>query len=186
MAKFNIKLRKSRNQPTTAEGARGFTREPRTELFLLGVSNMVGEDTFYEGATDRDARFRDLVAAVAVADPDWFSRFVPWLRSGAMMRSASVVAALEGARAQVAAEIPGSRAVVDAALQRADEPGEALAYWLARHGRALPKPVKRGIADAAVRLYTERSLLKYDSVGSQVRFGDVIDLTPHREGRAAG
>lgn len=177
MAKFNIKLRKSRHQPTTAEGARGFTREPRTELFLLGVSNMVGEDTFYEGATDRDARFRDLVAAVAVADPDWFSRFVPWLRSGAMMRSASVVAALEGARAQVAAEIPGSRAVVDAALQRADEPGEALAYWLARHGRALPKPVKRGIADAAVRLYTERSLLKYDSVGSQVRFGDVIDLT---------
>ncbi|GGO31699.1 TROVE domain-containing protein [Micromonospora parathelypteridis] len=177
MAKFNLKLRKSRHQPMTAEGAPGFAREPRLELFLLGVSNMVGEDTFYEGSTTRDARFRDLVAAVAVADPDWFGRFVPWLRSGAMMRSASVVAALEGARAQVAAGIAGSRAVVNSALQRADEPGEALAYWLARHGRALPKPVKRGIADAAVRLYTERSLLKYDSVGSQVRFGDVIDLT---------
>ncbi|MEV1320437.1 TROVE domain-containing protein [Micromonospora arborensis] len=177
MAKFNLKLRKSRQQPATAEGAPGFTREPRLELFLLGVSTMVGEDTFYEGATARDTRFRDLVAAVAVADPDWFGRFVPWLRSGAMMRSASVVAALEGARAQVAAGIAGSRAVVNSALQRADEPGEALAYWLARHGRALPKPVKRGIADAAVRLYTERSLLKYDSVGSQVRFGDVIDLT---------
>ncbi|WP_433650359.1 TROVE domain-containing protein [Micromonospora zamorensis] len=177
MAKFNIKLRKGRQQPATAQGAPGFAREPRVELFLLGVSIMVGEDTFYEGATDRDARFRDLVATVAVADPDWFARFVPWLRSVAMLRSASVVAAVEGARAQVAAQIPGSRAVVDAALQRADEPAEALAYWLARHGRALPKPVKRGIADAAVRLYAERSLLKYDSVGSQVRFGDVIDLT---------
>ncbi|MFD6563648.1 TROVE domain-containing protein [Micromonospora profundi] len=176
MAKFNLKLR-ARRRPVTAEGAPAFTREPRIELFLLGVSNMVGGDTFYEGATDRDARFRNLVAAVAVADPDWFARFVPWLRTGAMMRSASVVAALEGARAQVAAGVPGSRAVVDAALQRADEPGEALAYWLAHHGRTLPKPVKRGVADAAVRLYTERSLLKYDSVGSPVRFGDVIDLT---------
>ena len=176
MAKFNVKLR-ARRRPVTAEGAPAFTREPRTELFLLGVSNMVGEATFYEGATDRDARFRNLVATVAVADPDWFARFVPWLRTGAMMRSASVVAALEGARAQVAAGVPGSRSVVDAALQRADEPGEALAYWLAHHGRTLPKPVKRGIADAAVRLYTERSLLKYDSVGSPVRFGDVIDLT---------
>jgi hypothetical protein len=176
MALFNVKLRGGRRE-ATAEGAPGFVREPRTELFLLAVSNMVGEHTYYEGAGERDARFRELVAAVAVADPDWFARFVPWLRTGAMLRSASVVAALEGARAQVAAGIPGSRAVVDAALQRADEPGEALAYWLGRHGRALPKPVKRGIADAVVRLYHERSLLKYDAEGSAVRFGDVIDLT---------
>ncbi|WP_433392290.1 TROVE domain-containing protein [Micromonospora sp. KLBMP9576] len=164
----------------TAEGAPGFTRDTRTELFLLGVSNMVGVDTFHEGAGERDGRFRALVATVAVADPDWFARFVRWLRTGAMLRSASVVAALEGARAQVAAGIPGSRAVVDSALQRADEPGEALAYWLGRHGRTLPKPVKRGIADAAVRLYDERSLLKHDVDGSAVRFGDIIDLTHPR------
>jgi hypothetical protein len=184
MAKFNLKVRRSRPEADvgpedilTAEGAPGFAREPRAELFLLGVSNMVGEDMFYEGAADRDARFRELVATVAVTDPDWFARFVPWLRTGAMLRSASVVAALEGARAQVAAGLPGSRAIVNAALQRADEPGEALAYWLGRHGRALPKPVKRGIADAAVRLYHERSLLKYDSERGAVRFGDVIELT---------
>nr|BFE73955.1 hypothetical protein GCM10020092_072560 [Actinoplanes digitatis] len=204
MTKFNFKLRENRHEIdelvtaegiataervaatlrdeaarrlATFEGAPGFDREPRAELFLLGVSNMVGEDTFYEGAADRDDRFRALVAAVAVADPDWFARFVRWLRTGAMLRSASVVAALEGARAQVAAGIPGSRATVDAALQRADEPGEALAYWLGRYGRALPKPVKRGVADAAVRLYHERSLLKYDTDRSAVRFGDVIELT---------
>ncbi|MEV4515468.1 TROVE domain-containing protein [Dactylosporangium sp. NPDC049525] len=200
MARFNFKLRENRHeaadydvevvaeqgrlryqivlaQPVTAEGARGFVREPKAELFLLAVSNMVGEHTFYEAAADRDGRFRALVAEVAVADPDWFGRFVPWLRTGAMLRSASVVAALEGARAQVAAGIPGSRAVVGAALQRADEPGEALAYWLGRYGRSLPKPVKRGIADAAVRLYHQRSMLKYDTDGRAVRFGDVIELT---------
>jgi hypothetical protein len=179
MAKFNLKLRQAQRGKAavlTAEGAPGFVRAPRAELFLLGVANMVGEDTFYEGAADRDRRFRELIASVAVADPDWYARFVSWLRTGALLRSASVVAALEGARAQVAAGVPGSRSIVDAALQRADEPGEALAYWLGRYGRALPKPVKRGIADAAVRLYHERSLLKYDSDGSTVRFGDVIDL----------
>jgi hypothetical protein len=181
VGKFNVKPRQNRREAdsavATAEGAPGFLRAPRTELFLLGVSNMVGEGTFYEAAAARDDRFRELVAAVATTDPDWFARFVPWLRTGAMLRSASVVAALEGARAQLAAGITGSRAVVDAALRRADEPGEALAYWLGRYGRALPKPVKRGIADAAVRLYHERSLLKYDSDGCAVRFGDVIDLT---------
>ncbi|MFK3980621.1 TROVE domain-containing protein [Micromonospora sp. NPDC050397] len=180
MARFNVKLHRDQDRAdevATTEGAPGFTREPRTELFLLGVSNMVGEDTFYEGAADRDTRFRELVAAVAVADPDWFARFVAWLRTGAMLRTASVVAALEGARAQVAAGIPGSRSTVDAALRRADEPGEALAYWLGRHGRTVPKPVKRGLADAVVRLYHERSLLKYDSESNAVRFGDVIDLT---------
>ncbi len=181
MGKFNGKPSQNRyesnREVVTAEGAPGFVREPRAELFLLGVSNMVGEDTFYEGASVRDARFRELIATVAATDPDWFARFVPWLRTGAMLRSASVVAALEGARAQLAAGVAGSRAVVNAALQRADEPGEALAYWLGRYGRALPKPVKRGIADAVVRMYHERSLLKYDSDGSAVRFGDVIDLT---------
>ena len=187
MSKFNLKLRQNRHEdePRTYEGAAAFAREPRAELFLLAVSNMVGEHTFYERAEARDARFRELVALVAVASPRWFARFVPWLRTGAMLRTASVVAALEGARAQVAAGIPGSRAVVDSALQRPDEPGEAVAYWFGRYGRALPKPVKRGVADAAARLYHERSLLKYDTDGRAVRFGDVIDLThpPARDDR---
>ncbi len=177
MAKFNLATLVKRPAGKTAEGAPGYDREPRLELFLLAVSNMVGEQTFYEHAGDRDTRFRELIAKVAVADPAWFARFVPWLRLGANLRSASVVAALEGAKAQVAAGIPGSRAMVDAALQRADEPGEALAYWLSTYGRALPKPVKRGIADAAVRLYHERSLLKYDSDSHALRFGDVLELT---------
>jgi hypothetical protein len=175
MAKFNLKLRPA--APITAEGAPGFARDARTELYLLAVANMVGEQTFYEAAGERDDRFRALVAQVAVEDPDWFGRFVAWLRLGGNLRTASVVAALEGAKAQVDAGIAGSRKVVDSGLQRADEPGEAMAYWLGRYGRRMPKPVKRGIADSAVRLYHERSMLKYDTDGAAVRFGDVIELT---------
>ncbi|WP_212841911.1 TROVE domain-containing protein [Catellatospora sp. IY07-71] len=199
LARFNFKVRENRHeleevtvvplrtaaggarrivpQWVTEEGAPGFVRTPRLELYLLAVSYMVGEDAFYERAGSRHERFRELVRTVAVTDADWFARFVPWLRLGAMLRSASVVAALEGAYAQVQAGVPGSRALVDAALQRADEPGEALAYWLSRHGRTIPKPVKRGVADAVRRLYTEKNLLKYDSAGAAVRFGDVVRLT---------
>ena len=51
-----------------------------------------------------------------------------------------------------------------------------LAYWTSRYGRAVPKPVKRGVADAVARLYDERAFLRYDSGARGFRFGDVIDL----------
>ncbi|MEU6408906.1 LAGLIDADG family homing endonuclease [Microbispora sp. NPDC046933] len=161
----------------TYEGAPGYIRDAKSELFLLAVSNMVGEDTFYEKAGDRDERFRALVHQVAVEDGDWVARFLPWLRGEANMRSAPIVAALEAVKARLAAGLQGgNRELVASVLQRADEPGEALAYWTSRYGRAVPKPVKRGIADAVQRLYTERSLAKYDSGARGFRFGDVIDL----------
>lgn len=161
----------------TYEGAPGYARTEKSELFLLAVSNMVGEDTFYEGKTDRDRRFRHLVETVAQADPQWTAEFFRWLRTDANMRSASLVGAIEAARAMLAAKVPGARKIVDSVLQRADEPGEALAYWMSRYGRAIPKPVKRGIGDAAARLYREYSLLKYDTASHSVRFADVLDLT---------
>nr|WP_182909023.1 TROVE domain-containing protein [Microbispora sp. H13382] len=172
----------------THEGATGYLRDPRSELFVLAVSNMAGEDTFYESAGDRDGRFRALVHRVAVEDGDWMARFLPWLRGGANMRSASLVAALESVHARLAAGLHGgNRELVASVLQRADEPGEALAYWTSRYGRAVPKPVKRGIADAVRRLYTERSLVKYDSGARGFRFGDVVELvhpTPADDRRA--
>ncbi|GGM62028.1 RNA-binding protein [Thermopolyspora flexuosa] len=162
----------------TYEGAPGYARDAKSDLFVLAVSNMVGEDAFYETADERDERFRGLVHRVAVEDVDWLAGFLPWLRTEANMRSAPIVAALEAVRARLAAGLHGrNRELVASVLQRADEPGEALAYWTSRYGRAVPKPVKRGIADAVRRLYTERALVKYDSEARAFRFGDVIELT---------
>ncbi|RRR97273.1 TROVE domain-containing protein [Glycomyces terrestris] len=160
----------------THEGAPGYARDAKSELFLLAVTNMVGEQTFYETASGRDDRFAELVRDVAVADAEWTARFLAWLRSGANLRSASLVGGLEAARAIAANGVPGGRQIVNSVLQRADEPGEALAYWTASYGRSVPKPVKRGIADAAARLYNERSLLKYDTASKGFRFGDVLNL----------
>jgi hypothetical protein len=160
----------------THEGEPAYTRDVKGELFLLAVTNMVGEDTFYETAGARDERFRELVHAATQEDADWVARFVPWLRNTANMRSASVVAAVEYVRAGG----PFGRAVVASALQRADEPAEALAYFTARYGRALPQPLKRGVADAVQRLYTQRSALKYDGLSRAWRMADVLERSSRR------
>ncbi len=160
----------------THEGAPGYARAAKGELFLLAVSNMAGEDTFYEHATTRDDRYTRLIHAVTLGDPKWTAAFLGWLRAGANMRSASLVGSLEAAKAMLSAGVAGSRRLVASVLQRADEPGEALAYWTSRYGRAIPKPVKRGVADAVGRLYTEYGLLKYDTTAKGFRFADVIDL----------
>jgi hypothetical protein len=162
---------------STYEDGPGYRRDTKSDLFLLAVSNMVGESTFYEAASDRDNRYRSLVHEVAVTDPEWTSRFLAWLRGEGNMRSASLVGALEAAAALNAAKKPGGRAIVRSVLQRADEPGEALAYWLSHYGRRIPKAVKRGISDAALRLYMEYPLLKYDTSSHGIRFADVLELT---------
>lgn len=163
---------------TTYEGGPGHTRDVKSELFQLAVVNMVGEQTFYESAGNRDSRFVTLVRQATLDDADWTARFLRWLRTGANMRSASLVGAAEYTRARLDAGLAGtSRGVVYSVLQRADEPGEILAYWASRYGKKFPKPLKRGVADAAARLYTEYNTLKYDTASHGWRFADVIDLT---------
>jgi hypothetical protein len=188
MSKFNLAAIKAaisspvttERAPTgrTHEGGDGYQRDTKSALFLLAVSTMVGEHTFYESAEKRDQRYADLVHTATLADPEWTARFLQWLRTEGNMRSASLVGAAEFTKARLEAGLPGqSRQVIGSVLQRADEPGEMLAYWTSVHGRNVPKPVKRGIADAAKRLYNERSFLKYDSDARGYRFGDVLNLT---------
>lgn len=169
----------------TYEGGAGYQRDTKSELFLLAVANMVGEHTFYETADTRDDRYEGLVRAATVEDPEWTARMLAWLRGEGNLRSAALVGAAEFVRTRQtlgldqAAQSAGrglSRTVIDSVLQRADEPGELLAYWTRRYGRAIPKPVKRGIGDAVRRLYTERATLKYDTDSKGFRFGDVLEL----------
>lgn len=187
MSKFNVAgVRPAVHSSVTSEsvpsgvthqGAPGYLRDTRSELFLLAVTNMVGEDTFYESGGQRDDRFTQLVHQTTAQDPEWTGKLLVWLRTEANLRSAALVGAAEFAAKALELKIPGGRQVVASVLRRADEPGEMLAYWRSKHGRTVPMPVKRGIADGLVRLYTERSLLKYDSDARGYRFGDVIELT---------
>lgn len=189
MARFNDQTTKAAVQSpikaTTAtrtyEGGPAFLREEKSELFLLAVVNFYGQNTFYEKATDRDTRFSDLIRKVALEDPEWVVEMLTWLRGPeGNLRTAALVGAAEFVRArlkvQKAADKGLNRQVIGNVLQRADEPGELLAYWTSRYGRKIPKPIKRGVGDAVRRLYGEYSLLKYDTSKNGWRFGDVIEM----------
>lgn len=189
MSKFNIKDRRHKPQPvspitttptatgTTYNGAPGYEYETLSQLFLLACANMVGEDTFYEKADDRDKRFTQLIQlAVREGHSEWLARFFPWLRNSANMRTAAVIGGAIAAKAMLDAKIPGGRQLINSVLARADEPGEFLAYWVKTSGRNMPKPVKRGISDAVRRLYNEYNTLKYDTSSKGFRFADILAI----------
>ncbi|MCX4825801.1 TROVE domain-containing protein [Streptomyces sp. NBC_01142] len=163
----------------THEGGPAFVREPREEAFLLAVGNFVSQQTFYESGQERDDRYARLMGELAVEDPVWTAGLLRWLRSEGNMRTASLMGAAAYVRARLEAgssKGPSNRSVIDSVLQRADEPGKLLAHWTSVYGRNVPQPVKRGIADAVRRLYSSRSLLKYDTASNGFRFGDVLNL----------
>jgi hypothetical protein len=201
MARFNTRAsRPAVHSPVTTtgertvthEGGAGHLRDAKSELFLLAVSNFVGQDACYEKGGDRDDRYTQLVRQLAVEDPAWTVGLLGWLRGEGNMRTAALVGAAEFVKARLDASAAGdlvpdvgaentngggwNRQAIDAVLQRADEPGEMLGYWTSKYGRKLPKPVKRGIADAVQRLYNGKSLLKYDTASKGYRFGDVLNL----------
>lgn len=187
MSKFNTKGVRSANglgivesvaeKAINHKGGVGTLRPAKSELYLAVISDFGGEATFYETADARSTRISNLVRKIAVEDKDWLVGLAGWLRNEANLRSISLTVSLEGAKALNEAGIEGARQLVASSIRRADEPGEALAYWFANFGRKLPSAVKRGIADAAKKSYNEFSLGKYDTATKGFRFGDVIELT---------
>ncbi|MEO3871155.1 TROVE domain-containing protein [Nonomuraea sp. B12E4] len=144
----------------------------RKEVFLLVARALA--DVEARIPTDR---FADLVERLATADDPWLTRLLPWMARHASLDRLRLAATAELVHARLEAGQKGTRRIIDRALRRADEPGELLHYWLTQFGRAVPKPVKRGVADAVVRLYDERALATYDSPGAVLRFADVLALT---------
>lgn len=185
MSKFNQKTARARggagviestNETVNHKGEKSYKRSAKSELFLLGISDFVA-DTFYESADNRQDRIDDLVGQVVIEDLDWLKNYVAWLRDSANMRSVSLTIALRAAHAMNERGIAGARPLVASALIRADEPGEALAFWHSTYGRKIPSAVKRGISDAAVKSYNQYSYAKYDSARNGYRFADVLQLT---------
>jgi len=166
---------------TTFEGGPGFARDGRSELFLYAVSRFSGEGSFYEDAKKGDLRYVHLIRQVTAEDPAWVAAFLRWLRTEANMRSAAIVGAAEYVKTAIARTsavlgAPTGRKVVDSVILRADEPGEMIAYWTTQYGKSIPWPVKRGVADAMIRLGSEMNYLKYGESGGYT-FDRLLNLT---------
>lgn len=176
--------------------ALGYGYGNKSALFLKGVSSFFGEDKFYTTGDAEVAEYIKLVHTVALEDPAWLLSFVKWLRTEGNIRTGAIVAGLEGAWALLDAgyvapageEVGLIRQLVSAGIARGDEPGEALAYWASRYGKTvakdggrrsaphLPKPVKRGLADAANRVVNEYNSAKWDTASKGYRLADVLNL----------
>lgn len=143
----------------------------RKEMFLL-VARALADGRARVPA----GRFAELAVRLATTDDAWLAGLIGWMGRHDVLRRLRLAAVAELAHARLAAGVPG-RSLVAESLHRADEPGALLTYWLRRYGRAVPKPVKRGVADAVVRLYDEPALATYDSPSAALRFADVLVLT---------
>ncbi len=159
----------------------GYAFEDKTALFLLATNSFFGQDKFYEKAKASDDRFVQLVQKVTKVDPVWMLDFITWLRASGNMRANAVVASVEAslvapANPNKAPSATGwARGLARAGIGRADEVGEALAYYSAKYGRKNPpKPLKRGLADALVKHLNEYTAAKYNGAGKAWSLGNLI------------
>ena len=63
----------------THEGGAGFSKDAKTELYTLVMTERFS-NTFYETADSRFDRLTKLAVTCAVNDPVWYSRMIPRLR----------------------------------------------------------------------------------------------------------
>jgi TROVE domain-containing protein len=167
----------------TGNGAPGFAYEDKSALFLMATTSFFGQDKFYAKAPAEDERFVQLVRKVTRVDPVWMLNFITWLRENGNMRTSAVVASVEAA---LIAKNPGmdkgrapqaegmARKLAKAGIKRADEIGEALAYYKSKHPAGqIPKPIKRGLADAFTALVNQYTAMKYGN-------SDRKEYTPDR------
>lgn len=165
------------------EGGQLVARDEKSDLFLATVTTTAG-DTYYENEDARDGRIRQLTRDLSDKDPGWLLRLVRWARDEGNMRRVPMVVTQELIKARLDGKVddhtpgkPGlSRVAANVACIRPDEPSKMLVHWEETYGKPFPKPLKRGLADACTRLYTERSALKWDTSALKYRFGDVLEI----------
>lgn len=174
----------------TGNGAPGYAYEDKSALFQLAVNSFFGQKKFYESAKAGDGRFVALVRKVAQVDPMWMINFTSWLRASGNMRASAVVASVEAALVmskQKWATYPWvsdgvnnqgpARQMAKAGIGRADEIGEAMAYYEATYPNTqLPKPLKRAWADALVEQVNQYTAAKYDGDSKAWKLADLINV----------
>lgn len=160
------------NRDYNREGAEAWRPNPPLELLFTAVNTLAEEDTFYESAETRMDRLVTLVRNVSVSHPKQVLRLIRDMPEKYGLRTATLVVAAEYGFAVGG----GSSAyhAIDLACRRPDQPAELLAYWFEKHGRKVPSFIRAGLGIAARRLYTERSVIKWDRDGARVRMADVL------------
>ncbi|ALG10286.1 hypothetical protein [Kibdelosporangium phytohabitans] len=134
------------------------------ELVAATMSMIGYRDAYFLWSEPVRDRFRTLVRAATRQDPDWTAAFLGWLRGSTSMRYPALVGAAHFVAERTAGGQNGmSRQVVGSVLRNADDPGRLLGYWIGMYGPRVPKPVKRGIADAVERMAAGPPVADFDA-----------------------
>jgi hypothetical protein len=152
----------------TEVGAALDTVADDARLRLLAISELA------EPGVATEPTFPPLARQIAAADPVWLDGVVRSLAQVPGLSAPAAVAALEAAATWSGVGRPGGRQLVAAALRTPPDAGFALDYWRARHGAALPKPVKRGIADAVTRLFDVETIARQSTGRGRARLADLL------------
>jgi 60 kDa SS-A/Ro ribonucleoprotein len=184
MPKFGTKAKPKTPKPSVAakhplatlnyEGGLAFSTDPAMELYLRAASTLFGEPKFYDPTAQGDwVAIPALVETVSKSDPEFPLQLARYCRNVLNLRSVSTALLVESCHSLQSRKFARSYAIE--ILRRADELTEAVAYWNARYGGALPRSLRGALADGFHR-FTEYDFAKYDRDSSAVKFRDVMNV----------
>jgi len=196
MARFNAKP--NGTKPVNYEGAEAYKPSDKLALMLHTMSFMMSGDSYYTKEKQTSDAILNLVKRISVNDPEYVPKLAAYARNEMYLRTVPVFLLVEYAKAGT--KLEGAYKYVSSILRRADEPAEAIAYFLASspinpeveakrkasleaQGKKyvpktfapIPGMLKKGISDA-LNQFDEYQLAKYNREG-KVTLKDVIFLT---------
>jgi 60 kDa SS-A/Ro ribonucleoprotein len=173
--KFNFKLKSKANQTVNYEGEKAFVLTPQLELYAA-VATAALSDQFYEKATDKLVRLRELIAK---NDAAFVAKLAVYAREQMYLRSVPLVLAVELAKQHSGDGMVSKLA--NRVVQRADEIAELLAYYALANERKdvkqlnkLSKQLQKGLADAFNK-FDEYQFAKYNK-DAAVKLKDALFL----------
>ena len=185
---------------TNYEGGLAFQMDDLLTAYTMAASNLFGEPKFYKEvsedgivlAQNQDNKLLKLIRKLAVEQPEFVMQLAAFCRNELYLRTIPVIMWVEAATVRPRQNNSIIRKYAPSILKRADEPGEAIAYFLARNGSflgtggryphrarkgvVLSHAIQKGIEDAIFTNYDRYQISKYDRKNASVKWRDVINL----------
>ncbi|MES1218527.1 MAG: TROVE domain-containing protein [Bacteroidota bacterium] len=173
--KFNLKIGSKAKETVNYEGEKAFVLTPQLELYTA-VASAGLSDQFYEKASDKLQRLRELIAK---NDAAFVAKLAIYVRVKMYLRTVPMVLTVELAKLQTGTGIVSK--LTNRVVQRADEITELLAYYALANERTsvkklnkLSKQLQKGLAEAFNK-FDEYQFAKYNR-DAAVKLKDALFL----------
>lgn len=183
MGKFNKVKTFTLPSTTTVNAERGiaFKVNPKLELTLRVATCLINEPKFYDPACRGDSEIKQLIAKVAVTDPEYILKLAAYVRSELYLRSVATFILVEALQYQQCKKYV--RKYMPLILIRPDDTTEAVAYFIAKNGNigsegkaSMPHCFRDGLL-ICLRKFGAYGIAKYKKGNKkEVTFKDILRL----------